>query len=135
MTVSLSARSPLLLANHMQMAEGTVRVEGEYIRKDGSPVPVEVSMAFLQVAGKLLVFVLAHDIIEHILALPMTYPTLLRDGNRSGNAHPRISSGYREEGRATEILAPGAKGFLKKPYGNETVPALVRATLDQAGAP
>ena len=50
----------------MQMAEGTVRVEGEYIRKDGSPVPVEVSMAFLQVAGKPLVFVMAHDITEHI---------------------------------------------------------------------
>jgi PAS domain S-box-containing protein len=62
----VSTRSPLLLANHMQMAEGTVRVEGEYIRKDGSPVPVEVSMAFLQVAGKPLVFVMAHDITEHI---------------------------------------------------------------------
>jgi PAS domain S-box-containing protein len=62
----VSARSPLLLANHMQRAEGTVRVEGEYIRRDGSPVPVEVSMASLQVAGKPLVFVLAHDITEHI---------------------------------------------------------------------
>ena len=62
----VSTRSPLLLAHHMQMAEGTVRVEGEYIRSDGSPVPVEVSMASLQVAGKPLVFVLAHDITEHM---------------------------------------------------------------------
>jgi PAS domain S-box-containing protein len=62
----VSARSPLLLANHMQMAEGTVRAEGEYVRNDGSPVPVEVSMAFLRVAGKPLVFVLARDITEHI---------------------------------------------------------------------
>jgi CheY-like chemotaxis protein len=47
-----------------------------------------------------------------------------------------ISSGYSEEGRAAEILARGAKGFLKKPYGNETVLSLVRATLDgrRAGA-
>jgi PAS domain S-box-containing protein len=62
----VSTRSPLLLAHHLRTAEGTVRVEGEYIRNDGSPVPVEVSMAFLQVAGKPLVFVLAHDITEHI---------------------------------------------------------------------
>jgi len=62
----VSPRSPLLLAQHMQMAEETLRVEGEYIRNDGSPVPVEVSMAFLRVAGKPLVFVLAHDITEHI---------------------------------------------------------------------
>jgi CheY-like chemotaxis protein len=46
-----------------------------------------------------------------------------------------ISSGYSEEGRAAEILARGAKGFLKKPYGNETVLAMVRATLDQTSAP
>ena len=46
-----------------------------------------------------------------------------------------ISSGYSEEGRAAEILARGARGFLKKPYGNETVLAMVRATLDVAGAP
>jgi nitrogen-specific signal transduction histidine kinase/CheY-like chemotaxis protein len=44
-----------------------------------------------------------------------------------------ISSGYSEEGRAAEILARGARGFLKKPYGNETVLAMVRATLDQTG--
>ena len=42
-----------------------------------------------------------------------------------------ISSGYSEEGRAAEILARGAKGFLKKPYGNDTVLAMVRATLDR----
>jgi DNA-binding NtrC family response regulator len=48
--------------------------------------------------------------------------------------HILISSGYSEEGSAAEILARGAKGFLKKPYGNETVLALVRAALDQAGA-
>jgi len=45
-----------------------------------------------------------------------------------------ISSGYSEEGRAAEILARGAKGFLKKPYGNETVLAMVRVTLDQTSA-
>ncbi|HUJ74115.1 MAG TPA: ATP-binding protein, partial [bacterium] len=45
-----------------------------------------------------------------------------------------ISSGFSEEGRAAEVLARGAKGFLKKPYGNDTVLAMVRATLDGSGA-
>jgi PAS domain S-box-containing protein len=41
-----------------------------------------------------------------------------------------LSSGYSESGKAADILAAGAKGFLQKPFGVDTVLEKVRRTLD-----
>ncbi len=43
---------------------GTLRSECEYMRKDGSRVPVEVSQALMHVAGRPVVFGLVHDITQ-----------------------------------------------------------------------
>jgi CheY-like chemotaxis protein len=42
-----------------------------------------------------------------------------------------LSSGYSENGQAAEALSAGARGFLQKPYGVETVLRKVREALDQ----
>lgn len=60
----VSADSFILLPRRMEHTPGPVRVEGEYLRKDGSRVSVEASMVLFQVAGKPVVLVLAHDIAE-----------------------------------------------------------------------
>jgi two-component system cell cycle sensor histidine kinase/response regulator CckA len=41
-----------------------------------------------------------------------------------------VSSGYSEEGRAAELMADGAKGFLRKPYASDAVLSMVRGVLD-----
>ncbi len=56
--------SPLTAAPPMDGAASGVRIEGEYVRRDGGRVPVEATMALLTVGGRSVVSVVARDITQ-----------------------------------------------------------------------
>jgi PAS domain S-box-containing protein len=56
--------SPLLSSMESGDAPRPTRIEGEFMRQDGSRVAVEVGMALLDVGGVAVLFVIAHDITD-----------------------------------------------------------------------
>jgi PAS domain S-box-containing protein len=59
--------SPLASAPRPDTMASGMRVEGQYVRRDGALIPVEASMAPLTVGGKPVVSVVAHDITQRKL--------------------------------------------------------------------